>query len=319
MNRLEAMQIFVRVAELASFTRAAENLGLPKASASNAVQQLEGALGTRLLHRTTRKVQLTQDGQAFYERSKDLLADMDELQSMFQQGEQALRGRLRVDMPGATARKYVIPRLPQFLDAHPQVELELSSTDRRVDLVREGFDCVLRIGALGDVNLIARPLGQLRIGTYASPDYLRRHGTPRTLQDLAGHRLIHYVSTLGSRPDGFEYADPDGAGYRSLPMSGALTVNNAEAYEAACLAGMGLIQAPAVGLRQLVEQGLLAEVLPQHQAEPMPVSLLYANRRNLSKRLQVFMQWLAQTLRPHLEQAHPAIPPSPNHHQEKAA
>lgn len=303
MNRLEAMQIFARVAELASFTRAAESLGMPKASASNAVQQLEGALGTQLLHRTTRKVQLTQDGQAFYERSKDLLADMDELQSMFQQGEQSLRGRLRVDMPSAMSRKYIMPRLPQFLQAHPQIELELSSTDRRVDLVREGFDCVLRVGALGDVNLIARPLGHLRVGTYASPAYLRSHGTPWTLEDLAGHRLIHYVSTLGARPDGFEYRDPDGAGYRSLPMAGALTVNNSEAYEAACLAGLGLIQAPAVGLRHLVEQGLLVEVLPQYRAEPMPVSLLYANRRNLSKRVRVFMDWMAETLRPHLDAA----------------
>ncbi len=303
MNRLEAMQIFARVAELSSFTRAAESLGMPKASASNAVQQLESALGTQLLHRTTRKVQLTQDGQAFYERSKDLLADMDELQSMFQQGEQSLRGRLRVDMPSAMSRKYIMPRLPQFLQAHPQIELELSSTDRRVDLVREGFDCVLRVGALGDVNLIARPLGHLRVGTYASPAYLRSHGTPRTLEDLAGHRLVHYVSTLGAKPDGFEYADPDDASFRSLPMAGALTVNNSEAYEAACLAGLGLIQAPAVGLRHLVEQGLLVEVLPQYRAEPMPVSLLYANRRNLSKRVRVFMDWMAETLRPHLDAA----------------
>ncbi len=303
MNRLEAMQIFARVAELASFTRAAESLGIPKASASNAVQQLESALGTQLLHRTTRKVQLTQDGQAFYERSKDLLADMDELQSMFQRGEQSLRGRLRVDMPSAMSRKYIMPRLPQFLQAHPQIELELSSTDRRVDLVREGFDCVLRVGALGDFNLIARPLGHLRVATYASPAYLRSHGTPRTLEDLAGHRLVHYVSTLGARPDGFEYADPDGAGFRSLPMAGALTVNNSEAYEAACLAGLGLIQAPAVGLRHLVEQGLLVEVLPRYRAEPMPVSLLYANRRNLSKRVRVFMDWMAETLRPHLDAA----------------
>ena len=301
MNRLEAMQIFARVAELASFTRAAESLGMPKASASNAVQQLESALGTRLLHRTTRKVQLTQDGQAFYERSKDLLADMDELQSMFQQGEQALRGRLRVDMPSGVARNFIVPRLPQFLQAHPQIELELSSTDRRVDLVREGFDCVLRVGALGDVNLIARPLGQFSIASCASPAYLRRHGTPQTLADLATHQLIHYVPTLGARSTGFEY--PDGAGYSNLLMAGALTVNNSEAYQEACLAGLGLIQAPAVGVRHLLEQGLLVEVLPQYRAEPMPVSLLYANRRNLSKRVRVFMDWVAETLRPHLDAA----------------
>jgi len=301
MNRLEAMQIFVRVAELASFTRAADGLGMPKASASTAVQQLESALGTRLLHRTTRKVQMTQDGRAFYERCKDLLADMDELQAMFQQGPQSLRGRLRVDMPSGVARNLIIPRLPHFLQAHPQLELELSSTDRRVDLVREGFDCVLRVGALGDTNLIARPLGRFRLINCASPAYLRSHGTPQTLDDLAAHQLIHYVLTLGAKSSGWEY--PDGAGYGSLPMPGALTVNNAEAYEAACLAGLGLIQVPAVGVQHFIAQSLLVEVLPHCRAEPMPVSLLYANRRNLSKRVQVFMTWMAETLGPHLDQA----------------
>jgi len=287
------------VAELTSFTRAADSLGLPKASVSTAVQQLEKLLGAQLLYRTTRKVQLTQDGATFYERCKDLLADMDELQTLFQQAPQALRGRLRVDMPSGTARNLVIPRLPQFLQAHPQIELELSSTDRRVDLVREGFDCVLRVGTLGDINLIARPLGAFRTINCASPAYLRRHGTPQTLEDLAQHQLIHYVPTLGARSPGWEY--PDGAGYASLDMPGALTVNNSDAYEAACIAGLGLIQVPAVGVQHLLAQGLLVEVLPQFPAEPMPVSLLYANRRNLSKRVQVFMTWLGGIVRQHLE------------------
>jgi DNA-binding transcriptional LysR family regulator len=298
MNRLDAMQTFVRVAELGSFTRAAEGLDLPKASVSTAVQQLEAALGARLLHRTTRRVELTQDGRAFYERAKDLLADLDELQSLFQ-GAQSLRGRLRVDMSSGVARNFILPRLPQFLEAHPQLELELSSTDRRVDLVREGFDCVLRVGTLGDSSLVARPLGSFRIANAASPDYLRRHGTPQTLEDLAGHRLIHYVPTLGARPDGFEYRD--GEGYRSLPMAGALTVNNAEAYQGACLAGLGIIQAPAAGLQPLLEQGALVEILPQYQAEPMPVTLLYPHRRHLPRRVQAFMSWMADTLEPVLD------------------
>jgi DNA-binding transcriptional LysR family regulator len=299
MNRTNAMQIFARVAELASFTRAADDLGLPKASASLAVQQLESSLGTRLLHRTTRRVELTQDGRAFYERAKDLLADMDELQAMFQRGPQELRGRLRVDMPTGTARNYILPRLAGFLDAHPELELELSSTDRRVDLIREGFDCVLRVGTLRDSTLIARPLGVFPIVTCASPDYLRKHGKPRRLQDLARHSLIHYVTTFGAKPDGFEYFDR--AVYRSLPMRGALTVNNAEAYEAACLAGFGLIQVPRPGVQHLIDAGRLVEVLPRHRAEPMPVNLLYAARRNLSKRVQVFMDWLAGTLKPYLD------------------
>jgi len=299
MNRLEAMQMFVRVAELGSFTRAADSLGQPKANASTAVQELESTLGARLLHRTTRKVELTQDGRAFYERCKELLADMDELQAMFQQAPQSLRGRLRVDMSSGLARNLVIPRLPQFLQAHPQLEIELSSTDRLVDLVREGFDCVVRVGSLADSSLVARELGRFRIVNCASPAYLERRGTPQSLEDLAGHYLIHYVTTLGAKSSGWEYHD--GERYTSLPMAGPVSVDNGEAYLAACVAGLGIIQVPEVGVRQHIAQGLLVELLSQYRAESMPVSILYAARRNLSKRVQVFMHWLAETLSPHLE------------------
>jgi DNA-binding transcriptional LysR family regulator len=292
MNTLEQMHIFTRVAELASFTQAAEALGLPKASVSTAVQQLEATLGTRLLHRTTRRVQLTQDGQAFYERSKDLLSDMDELQTMFQQpGTLALRGRVRLDMSTGVARHAVMPRLPELLLAHPLLEIELSSTERRVDVVREGFDCVLRAGPVNDPGLIARPLGQLRMINCASPAYLQTRGTPETLSDLVTHELVHYVSTLGAKSGGFDYMEGDKD--RVLPMPGPVTVNNAEAYTAACLAGLGIIQVPAVGVKDLMMQGRLVAVLPTHVARPMPLTMLYANRRNLSKRVRVVMDWLA--------------------------
>jgi DNA-binding transcriptional LysR family regulator len=291
-DRVEAMNIFVRVAELASFTRAGDSLGLPKASVSSAVQQLETQLGTRLLHRTTRKVQLTQDGQIFYERCKDLLADMDELESLFQQTPAHISGRIRIDMPTAMARNLVIPRLPDFLASYPAVEIELSSTDRRVDLVREGFDCVVRVGQLADSGLIARPLGQLRIINCVSPGYLEKFGEPQTLEELAEHHwLVHYVLTLGAKSSGWEYWD--GQSYRNLPMKGPMTVNNADAYTQACLAGLGIIQAPEAGLRQYIKKGQLVEILKNFAAEPMPISLIYPNRRNLSKRVQVFMDWLA--------------------------
>jgi DNA-binding transcriptional LysR family regulator len=290
------MQVFVRVAEQASFTRAAESLGLLKATVSVAVQQLEGSLGTRLLHRTTRKVQMTLDGQLYYERCKELLSEVDSLQSMFQQSGQALRGRLRVDMPSGLARLYVIPRLPEFLKAHPQVEFELSTTDRLVDPIQEGFDCVLRVGAPRDPQLIVRPLGRLAFVNCASPDYLRRRGTPETLDDLSKHDLIHYVTTLGTKSMGFEY--PDAGGYRYLPMSGPVVVNSSDAYNAACVAGMGLTQPPEIGVREQLARGELVEVLPQYRPEPMSVSLLYAHRRNLPKRVRVFMDWMAETLRP---------------------
>ncbi|MEC5398750.1 LysR family transcriptional regulator [Uliginosibacterium sp. H1] len=302
MNQFESMQIFLRVAELASFTAAADSLGMHKASVSAAVQQLENRLGTRLLHRTTRKVQMTQDGQVFYERSKDLVADIEELQGLFQDSPAALRGRLRVDMPLAVARDVVMPALPAFMAEHPGLEIELSSTDRRVDLVREGFDCVLRVGTLGDSSLIARPLGHYRLLNVASPAYLAAHGTPQTLDDLARHRLVHYLPALGARAAGFEYVD-DAAGdghARFFPMPGALSVNNSDAYTRACLAGLGIIQAPETGLQPWLAGGQLVEILPGWRAAPMPVSLLYANRRHLPRRVQVFMAWLTGLMQPRL-------------------
>ncbi|MBS0465571.1 MAG: LysR family transcriptional regulator [Proteobacteria bacterium] len=298
MDRLDSLRIFLRVAELQSFSRAAESLGLPKASVSGAVQRLETEVGARLLQRTTRKVSLTQDGLVFRERGRDLLADFDEMQAMFVQGAPSLRGRLRVDMSSGIARNFVIPSLPDFLAAHPQLEIEVGSTDRRVDVVREGFDCVLRVGDVVDTSLIARRLGAFRLLNCASPSYVKRHGMPRTLADLSSHRLIHYVPTLGGKSSGFEYREGDA--YRNLPMAGAVTVNNADAYQAACLAGLGIIQAPDVGVKRLIAERVLVEVAPKLQAEPMPVSFLYPHRRHLPPRVCAFMDWVDDLLRPHL-------------------
>ncbi|MES2102338.1 MAG: LysR family transcriptional regulator [Pseudomonadota bacterium] len=300
---IDAIRSFAKVAELASFTRAAELLGLTKARVSTGVQQLEAQLGTRLLHRTTRTVRLTPDGEACVERCRALLADADELQSMFQSSPAALRGRLRVDLPNSVACGFVIPRLPEFLAAHPLIEIELSTTDRLVDVVHEGFDCVLRVGALRDSGLVARRLGVMRQINCASPAYLAAHGTPTTLADLAQHRLVHYATTLGAPPLGWEYLDGDTR--RFEPMNGIVTVNSSDAYQAACLAGLGLIQAPVLGIgaKSLVAQGLLVEVMPEFRPPPMPVSLLYPNRRHLAKRVQALMGWLAEVLTPQLEAA----------------
>ncbi len=294
MNRLDAMQIFVRVAELASFTKAADSLGLPKASISTSVQQLESLLGTRLLHRTTRRVQLTLDGQTFYERSKDLLADMDDLEGLFQQGASNLTGRLRIDMPSGMAKNRILPRLPELLAKHPQLQLEISSTDRRVDVIREGFDCVIRVGKLSDSSLIARPLGKLELLNCVSPAYIALHGKPHTLEDLPRHHLVHYVTTLGAKPAGFEFIHNNEPIF--IPMNGNVTVNNSDAYSAACLAGFGIAQIPRIGAQEYIAQGNLIEILPEFRAEPMPVSLLYPNRRNLSRRVQVFMDWVSEQL-----------------------
>lgn len=294
---LEHMQIFSRVAEMASFTRAADSMGLPKASVSHAVQQLEARLGTRLLHRTTRRVQLTQDGQACYARCQDLLSDIDEFQGLFQQdGDAPLQGKVRLDMSTGLVRHVVMPRLPQLLRQHPALELELSCTERRVDLVREGFDCVLRLGPVDEPGLVARPLGLLPLATCASPCYVRAHGLPASLTDLDRHRLVHYQRTLGARAQGFEY-EQDGQTCH-LPMAGALTVNNAEAYLSACQAGLGLIQVPRLAVQSLLETGALIEVLPRHPPPPMALHLVYAQRRQLPRRVRVLMDWLAEAVRP---------------------
>ncbi len=290
MDRLQTLTIFARVAEMESFTAAAKSLGLPKATASIAVQQLEARLATRLLHRTTRRVHLTHDGTAFYERCKDLLADADEVESMFQKSGEALAGRLRVDLSTRMARFTVIPALPSFLAAHPRLELELGSTDRPVDLVREGYDCVVRAGALVESGLIARRVGEFELVNCASPAYLREHGRPKHLRDLERHVLVHYASTLGAKPDGWEYEEH--GEWKELPMRGQVTVNNAEAYVAAAVAGLGLIQTPRSSLEEELRSGRLVEVLPRLRARPMPVSILYPHRRQLSRRVRVFIEWL---------------------------
>jgi DNA-binding transcriptional LysR family regulator len=298
MDRFEVMRIFVAVADCASFTQAADRLGLSKAAVSSGVRDLEARVGVRLFHRTTRTVRLTQDGVSFYERCAAMLADMDELETTFQHGEHSIQGRLRVDMPAQLARNIVVPRLPEFFAVHPKLMLELSCTDRRVDLISEGFDCVLRIGTLPDSSLIAKPLGYFRTINCASPAYIKRFGMPKNLHELSDHRLVYYALNLGAKPEGFEYFD--GETYRSFEMAGVLMVNNTDAYEAACAAGLGIIQAPDIGLLRMIDEGSLVELLPQLNAEPMPVSLIYANRKHLSKRVQVFMAWLQTILSPYL-------------------
>ncbi|MFO0553885.1 MAG: LysR family transcriptional regulator [Polyangiaceae bacterium] len=301
MDSVEAVRVFLRVAELSSFTLAAENLGLPKTTVSLAVRELESRTGARLLHRTTRRVELTQDGRAFFDKARELVSNADELLSMFHRADAKLVGRLRVDMPTGVARNFVMPRLEAFLARHPHLELELSSTDRRVDIVREGFDCVVRVGGLSDSSLVARPLGHMRLVNCASPAYLARRGTPKTIEDLARHDLVLYSVVLGQRDDGFEWQA--GGAVRTAPMQGRLTVNNSDAYEAACLAGLGIIQTPFVGARRHLAAGTLVEVLPQYAARPMPVHVVYAARRQLSRRLSTFMTWLAEVVADELRRA----------------
>jgi LysR family transcriptional regulator for bpeEF and oprC len=294
-DRIDLFRIFSRVVECASFTRAADTLGIPRSSVSAAVQDLEGRVGARLLHRTTRKVSPTQDGAAFYERCQRLIADVEDTENLFRQTGAEPAGRLRIDVPGRIGRLIIAPALPEFLDLHPQIDIDLGVTDRAVNLVEDSVDCVLRVGPLGDSGLIARPIGKLPLINVASPAYVERHGTPQSPDDLAGHWAVNYASPSSGRIEDWEWVE-DGT-LRTMPLRGRVTVNSAEAYIACCLAGLGLIQIPAYDVRRHVEAGELVELMPRHQAEPMPMTLLYPHRQHLSRRLQVFADWLERLLR----------------------
>lgn len=301
MQNLEALAIFVRIAEMGSFTRAAESLGIQKGRASNVVRELEAQMGARLLHRSTRTVQLTEDGRSFSARARALLADAEDLSAMFAASEAPLSGRLRIDLPTEFARSTVMPALPTFMERYPGIELELSSTDRRVDLIQEGMDCVLRVGGIVDETLVARTLGTLRMVNAASPAYLARYGVPHTLEDLLaqGHRMVHYSPTLGSRTLGWEY--PAGQTYAVLALPGSLSVNNVQTYHGAGLAGLGLIQAGLSSLKPFLRSGELVEVLPDLRPKSLPVSIVVAHRHNLSRRVRIFVEWLENILMPDLD------------------
>ncbi|OON59174.1 LysR family transcriptional regulator [Massilia sp. KIM] len=296
MNELDTIAVFLKVAELGSFSGAARQLGLPNATVSAAVRELEQQLGTRLLQRTTRRVQMTQEGEAYFARSREVLEQVEALRAMFREGGAGVTGRLRVDMPVSLATDIVLPRLGEFMARHPQLLVDLGSMDRRVDLVRDGYDCVIRIGELTDSNLVARHLGSFRVVNCASPDYIARHGVPRSLEDLAQHRLVHYDTQLGGSAPCWEWFD--GEATQRLPAPGALTVNNTAAYRAACVAGLGIAQAPAVGVAALVEARRLVEVLPEYRPASMPLSFVYPSRRHVPARTRLFMDWVAELLAP---------------------
>jgi len=295
MDRIDLLRIFTRVVDCASFTRAAETLGLPRSSVSAAVQELERRLGARLLHRTTRKVAPTHDGAQFYERALRLVADMEDAEGLFRPGAEPPAGRLRVDVPGRIGRLVLAPALPAFLERHPQIDIDLGVSDRMVNLVEEAVDCAVRVGAVTQPGLVARTIGPLALINVASPAYLARAGVPLTPADLPAHQAVGYAAAGQARPEDWEWIEHGAA--HSLALPARVIVNNAEAYIACCQAGLGLIQIPAYDVRALLAAGELVEVLPEFRAAPLPMTLLYPHRQQLSRRLKAFTDWLLPLLR----------------------
>ena len=294
MDRIELYRVFVRVVDCAGFPRAADQLNLPRSTVSEAVRTLEQRLGTRLLHRTTRQVTPTQDGMLFHARCQQLIADVDEAEQLFRQSPQALSGRIKVDVPGRIGRLIIAPALPGFLQAYPQIDIELGMTDRSVDLIEDGVDCALRVGPLQDSRLVARSMGQLPLINVASPAYVERHGLPTHPSQLGTHWGVLYASPGNGRVEAWEWRE-NGV-LRSQPLAGRVTVNSAEAYIACCIAGLGMIQIPAYDVRAELATGSLLEVMPAYRADPMPMHLLFPHRRHPSQRLRVFVDWMQQVL-----------------------
>jgi len=289
-DQVKAMKVFVRIYERASFTQAADDLNLPRATLTHTLNQFEAWLGTRLLERSTRKVRPTLDGEAYYQRCVQLLAELEEAELAFR--SVAPKGRLRVDLHGTLARHYVIPALPQFMARHPDIELSISEADRQVDLISEGIDCVLRAGTLSDSTLIGKRVANLRQITCASPAYLRKYGEPQNLDDLKNHRAVNYVSRTTAKLFPFEFM-VDGE-LREVAIDGAVSVFGAEIYAASAIAGLGLIQCPHYRMETQIAQGLIKDILIKTPPPPMPVSVLYPHNRHMSPRVRVFVDWLGE-------------------------
>ncbi|WP_259754367.1 LysR family transcriptional regulator [Pseudomonas sp. GCEP-101] len=292
MDRLQAMQVYTRIVELKAFGKAADSLQLPRASVTQLIQQLETHLGVQLLRRTTRQVSVTADGQAYYERCVRLLEDLEDAENCFSDSPDNPRGKLRVDLPSSLGRLVVIPALPAFCRRYPQIELELSLNDRQVDLVREGVDCVLRAGELPDSSLVGRRIAELEQLTCVSRAYVEAFGLPEHPDRLEGHLAVNYQSASSGRIFDLEFRFDGHLRTQRLPSR--VTVNHADAYIAACRAGFGLIQAPRYHLNEGLASGELVEVLRAWQPPPLPVSVLYPVRRQMSRRLRVFSDWLGE-------------------------
>lgn len=288
MDRFDAMRVFTRIVERRSFTLAAHDLGLPRSTVTDAIKQLERRLGVKLLERTTRHVSPTLDGEAYHRRCLSLIADLEDAEAAFSDAKP--KGLLRVSVSGSLARHFIMPKLTEFLAQYPDLDLFLSEGERFVDLVREGIDCVLRVGDLQDSEMIARRVGLLDEITCASSGYLARFGTPKTLDDLEGHRMVGYHSSATGGVLPLEFCVGGDVQTRSLPTS--ITVNGAISYGAAARVGLGLIQAPRYSLDEDLQKGGLVEVLAAYPPPPSPVSLMYPRNRQLSPRVRVFLDWV---------------------------
>ncbi len=290
MDKLESMRLLVRVVERQSFSAAATDLGIPRSTATTAIKQFEEKLGVRLLQRTTRQVTPTLEGEIYYQRCKAILAEIEDTESALTGSE--VRGLLRISVHGPTVRTFILPKLPAFLERHPALTLFIGEGDRFVDIVREGYDCVIRGGEIADSEMIVRRLGVSKEGTFASPDYLKRHGIPRTIDDLQGHEMIGFASSRTGQVLPLEFTVAGELRTMTLPYR--IAVTDTDTYAALARLGFGLMQIPRHRYEDDLAAGRLVEVLPEYPPLPIPVSVLYPRSRQLSPRVRVFIDWIVE-------------------------
>ncbi len=290
---VQQIRIFVAVADNGSFARAAAALRMGRPSVTNAVSALEASIGARLLHRTTRRSSLTGEGELFYERAAQILTEVVGAQNLFGGSGQVPKGRLRVDIPVALAKPLIIPRLPEFTERYPEIEIILGVSDQPVDLLAEGVDCVIRLGEISASSMISRVVTHVAMVSCAAPSYLAAHGVPTAIEDLSTHRAVTYFAGSGRATIDWRLV-ADGE-ERSIRMRSAILVNDSEALVACALAGLGLIQALRVGVAEQIATGRLVEILPQVGAVPRPVSIMYPNRQYLAPQVRAFIDWTTAT------------------------
>ena len=292
MDRLDALRLFTRIVEMRSFSRAADSLEMPRATATHAIKQMETRLGTRLLERSTRHVRPTLDGNAFYERCVHVLSELEDAEAALRHVASNPRGVLRVDMHGTHATQIVLPRVDEFRSRYPNIDLVVSSGDRLVDLIREGVDCVIRGGNPRDSTLVARRLAVMPQIICASPQYLADFGTPHDPSELMSHQAVRFFASSGNADYPFElFVDGE---LRRYQIGGWLSVSDAENYVIGALRGCGLIQCPRFHVEDKLRTGQLVEVLSEWRSPDMPITALYPYRRQLSPRVRVFVDWVSK-------------------------
>ncbi|MGT2509486.1 LysR family transcriptional regulator [Cupriavidus basilensis] len=293
MDRLQAMQVFARVVEAHSFTKAADSLAMPASSVTRAIKELETYLGVRLLQRTTRHVSLTPDGSLYYDHCRRLLAEIEAVECSFPGSAGRPRGKLRVDMTSSFARLFVLPAVKKFQKEHPDVELTLTLGDRTIDLVQEGVDCVIRSGVPHDsAILVARRIAGFEWVTCASPSYIEEYGEPKLLGDLQNHHAVGFLSTQNSRNTHWSFVI-DGEEH-SAHVQERMTVNDTDAYVSSGLEGLGLIRAASYMVLPHLRSGQLRQVLPDLKAPTVPLSVMYPRNRHLSPTVRAFTEWIAR-------------------------